>query len=252
MRPSLCRLGDDFHGPLLLIDRRQEKVDHAGSQACLNVPPALPVKGERRTGLAMERLAEIKAHDGDHGSGTEHVLRRVERAHHAAGFLVGGLDDAAVGGRGIGLDVVDSTQKHLARDLVALRRILEGAGKRNRVVSFGAAQAENRTAAALPVVSIAPSTTPVTEGTAAAFVLSRTGATDAVLNLEAAQADVTRVRFALEGSRPFGLGGDALLTPTRRESSDGGAEQPREWPLDPISEGDMEVARVPSHAERGR
>ena len=61
---------------------------------------------------------------------------------------------------------------------------------------------------------------------------SATGATDAVLNLEAGQADVTRVRFALEGSRPFGLGGDALLTPTRRESSDGGAEQPREWPLD--------------------
>ena len=73
-----------------------------------------------------------------------------------------------------------------------------------------------------------------------------------MLNLEAAQADVTRVRFALEGSRPFGLGGGALLTPTRRESSDGGAEQPREWPLDPISEGDMEVARIPSHAKRGR
>ena len=31
-------------------------------------------------------------------------------------------------------------------------------------------------------------------------------------NLEASQADVTRVRFALEGSRPFGLGGDAVLT----------------------------------------
>ena len=42
--------------------------------------------------------------------------------------------------------------------------------------------------------------------------------TDGVLgsagNLEAAQADVTRVRFALEGSRPFGLGGDAVLTPS--------------------------------------
>ena len=33
-------------------------------------------------------------------------------------------------------------------------------------------------------------------------------------NLEASQADVTRVRFALEGSRPFGLGGDAVLTPS--------------------------------------
>ena len=33
-------------------------------------------------------------------------------------------------------------------------------------------------------------------------------------NLEASEADVTRVRFALEGSRPFGLGGDAELTPS--------------------------------------
>ena len=33
-------------------------------------------------------------------------------------------------------------------------------------------------------------------------------------NLEAAQADVTRVRLALEGSRPFGLGGDTVLTPS--------------------------------------
>ena len=33
-------------------------------------------------------------------------------------------------------------------------------------------------------------------------------------NLEAAQADVTRLRLALEGSRPFGLGGDTVLTPS--------------------------------------
>ena len=38
--------------------------------------------------------------------------------------------------------------------------------------------------------------------------------TDAVSGLKAAEADVTRVRFALEGSRPFGLGGDAVLTPS--------------------------------------
>ena len=43
-------------------------------------------------------------------------------------------------------------------------------------------------------------------------------------NLEAAEADVTRVRFALEGSRPFGLGGDAVLTPSLelRVRHDGG------------------------------
>ena len=33
-------------------------------------------------------------------------------------------------------------------------------------------------------------------------------------DLEASQADVTRVRVALEGSRPFGLGGNAVLTPS--------------------------------------
>ena len=33
-------------------------------------------------------------------------------------------------------------------------------------------------------------------------------------HLEASQADVTRVRLALEGTRPFGLGGDAVLTPS--------------------------------------
>ena len=33
-------------------------------------------------------------------------------------------------------------------------------------------------------------------------------------HLEASQANVTRVRLALEGTRPFGLGGDAVLTPS--------------------------------------
>ena len=33
-------------------------------------------------------------------------------------------------------------------------------------------------------------------------------------NLKATRADVTRVRFALEGSRPFALGGTAALTPS--------------------------------------
>ena len=33
-------------------------------------------------------------------------------------------------------------------------------------------------------------------------------------DLEASQADVTRVRVALEGSRPFALGGNAVLTPS--------------------------------------
>ena len=38
--------------------------------------------------------------------------------------------------------------------------------------------------------------------------------TDAVTGLAASEADVTRVRLALEGSQPFNLGGDAVLTPS--------------------------------------
>ena len=37
---------------------------------------------------------------------------------------------------------------------------------------------------------------------------------EAVPGLAASEADVTRVRLALEGSRPFGLGGAAVLTPS--------------------------------------
>ena len=51
---------------------------------------------------------------------------------------------------------------------------------------------------------------------AAARSFARSGsiASSVSRNLEAAQADVTRVRFALEGSRSFGLGGGAVLTPS--------------------------------------
>ena len=38
--------------------------------------------------------------------------------------------------------------------------------------------------------------------------------TDAVTGLAGSEADVTRVRLALEGSQPFNLGGDAVLTPS--------------------------------------
>ena len=38
--------------------------------------------------------------------------------------------------------------------------------------------------------------------------------TDAVMGLAASEADVTRVRLALEGSQPVRLGGDAVLTPS--------------------------------------
>ena len=51
----------------------------------------------------------------------------------------------------------------------------------------------------LPVVSIAASTTPVTEGTAAAFTVTRTGATDAALTVT---VSVTESGSVLEGEAP--------------------------------------------------
>ena len=76
------------------------------------------------------------------------------------------------------------------------------------VATFANAQVTNE-AAALPLVSIAPSTTPVTEGTAAAFTLSRTGATDAALTVTVSVSETgaavsgtapTEVTFAAESS----------------------------------------------------
>ncbi len=58
----------------------------------------------------------------------------------------------------------------------------------NSVATFANAKVTNETAA-LPVVSIAASTTPVTEGTAAAFTLTRTEATDAELTVEVSVAE---------------------------------------------------------------
>ena len=51
----------------------------------------------------------------------------------------------------------------------------------------------------LPAVSIGASTTPVTEGTAAAFVLSRTGATDAALTVE---VSVSESKASVSGTPP--------------------------------------------------
>ena len=78
----------------------------------------------------------------------------------------------------------------------------------NAVATFASAQVTNETGA-LPVVSIAPSLTPVTEGTAAAFTLARTGATDAALTVEVSVAETgaavsgtppTSVTFAVDSA----------------------------------------------------
>ena len=64
-----------------------------------------------------------------------------------------------------------------------------GAGDRlrdrfgNLVADIAATDVTNGTAATLPVVSIVPASTPVTEGTAAAFTLTRTGSTAAALEV---------------------------------------------------------------------
>ena len=73
----------------------------------------------------------------------------------------------------------------------------DGAG--NRVASFAATEAENGTAPALPAVSIAAASTPVTEGAAAAFVLRRTGATAAALTVS---VSVSEAGSVLSGAPP--------------------------------------------------
>ena len=68
----------------------------------------------------------------------------------------------------------------------------------NAAATFSSAEVTNATAA-LPVVSIAASATSVTEGTAAAFTLSRTGATDAALTVS---VSVLESEAAVSGTPP--------------------------------------------------
>ena len=69
----------------------------------------------------------------------------------------------------------------------------------NRAASFANTEAKNLTAAALPAVSIVAVSTPVTEGTAAAFVLRRTGATDDALTVT---VSVSEAGSVLNGAPP--------------------------------------------------
>ena len=68
----------------------------------------------------------------------------------------------------------------------------------NAAATFSSAEVTNATAA-LPVVSIVASVTPVTEGAAAAFTLSRTGATDAALTVS---VSVSESEAAVSGTPP--------------------------------------------------
>ena len=69
----------------------------------------------------------------------------------------------------------------------------------NRAAPFANTGVTNETPALLPVVSIAPSTTPVTEGTAAAFVLTRTGATAPALTVA---VSVSEAGSVVDGAIP--------------------------------------------------
>ena len=69
----------------------------------------------------------------------------------------------------------------------------------NRAASVADAEVTNGTAQALPTVSIAAVSTPVTEGTAAAFVLRRMGAGTAELT---SKVSVSEAGSVLDGARP--------------------------------------------------
>ena len=79
----------------------------------------------------------------------------------------------------------------------------------NRAASFANTEVNNLTAAALPAVSIVAVSTPVTEGTAAAFVLRRTGATDDALTVTVSVSEAGSVlNGALPSSVTFAAGSD--------------------------------------------
>ena len=80
---------------------------------------------------------------------------------------------------------------------VGAKPVQDAAG--NRAASFANTEAKNLTAAALPAVWIVAVSTPVTEGTAAAFVLRRTGATDDALTVT---VSVSEAGSVLNGAPP--------------------------------------------------
>ena len=82
----------------------------------------------------------------------------------------------------------------------------------NRAAAFTGAGATNETAATLPGVSIAAASSPVTEGTAAAFVLTRTGSTAAALTVS---VSVGQAGSALTGTVPTSVTFAAEASTTR-------------------------------------
>ena len=114
-----------------------------------------------------------------------------------------GVDTVAVSGKVVTLMLSSSVSS--GETVTVGYTVPTGAGAKpvkdavgNAAATFSSAEVMNATAA-LPAVSIAASATPVTEGTAAAFVLSRTGATDAALTVE---VSVSESEASLSGTPP--------------------------------------------------
>ena len=114
-----------------------------------------------------------------------------------------GVDTVAVSGKVVTLMLSSSVSS--GETVTVSYTVPTGAGAKpvkdavgNAAATFSSAEVMNATAA-LPAVSIAASATPVTEGTAAAFVLSRTGATDAALTVS---VSVSESEASLSGTPP--------------------------------------------------
>ena len=93
----------------------------------------------------------------------------------------------------------------------------------NPAVAVANTNAINTTAAALPEVSIAPASTPVTEGTAAAFVLTRTGATAAELTVTVQVSEAGSVLYGTPPSSATFASGSAetrLSVATENDAAD--------------------------------
>ena len=115
------------------------------------------------------------------------------------------IDSAAVSGSTVGLTLSSAvtsgetvTVGYTVPTGADVQPVQDAAG--NPAVAFANTNAINTTAAALPGVSIAPASTPVTEGTAAAFVLTRTGATAAELTVT---VQVSEAGSVLDGTPPW-------------------------------------------------
>ena len=136
-----------------------------------------------------------------HGPRTVDALIRSDKGATRAGRTAHTVDAVEVSEKVVTLTLTSAVVS--GETVIVGYTVPTGAGaKPVRDMAGNAAEAFARTpvtntTVALPVVSIAASTTPVTEGTAAAFTLARTEATDAELTVK---VSVTESEAALSGT----------------------------------------------------